>query len=216
MLKTGKEADVFLLERATDERSCLLAAKRYRGAEHSQFTRDDGYRAGRGVRKSRERRAMANKTRLGRELLAQQWAFFEWETLVAMHTAGLPVPYPVSLDAHELLMEFVGSPDGVAAPRLAQTRPDAATLDGLWEQTREVILALAARGLAHGDLSPFNALLHEGELVVIDWPQVVDVVANPDGFDYLMRDVRTMADWFVARGLDADGDALFAEAVGLL
>ena len=36
ILKTGKEADVFLLRRGVPgtDRSCLLAAKRYRAAEH--------------------------------------------------------------------------------------------------------------------------------------------------------------------------------------
>src|SRR5580693_9958953 len=45
VLKTGKEADVFLLRRGVPgtDRSCLLAAKRYRDAAHRQFHRDSGY-----------------------------------------------------------------------------------------------------------------------------------------------------------------------------
>jgi RIO kinase 1 len=43
ILKTGKEADVFLLRRGVPQgRSCLLAAKRYRDAEHRMFHRDSG------------------------------------------------------------------------------------------------------------------------------------------------------------------------------
>ncbi|HEY0699198.1 MAG TPA: RIO1 family regulatory kinase/ATPase, partial [Micromonospora sp.] len=41
-------------------------------------------------------------------------------------------------------------------------------------------------------------------LVMIDLPQVVDVVANPQGRDFLARDARVVAKWFAARGLDAD------------
>lgn len=222
ILKSGKEADVFLLERADSVRSCLLAAKRYRSAEHKQFSRDDGYRAGRGVRKSRERRAMARKTRLGRELLTGQWAVYEWQMLRDLHDAGLPVPYPVSLDGTELVMEFVGDADGTAAPRLAQTKLHGDALAGAYQQVREVVLRLATMGLAHGDLSPFNILVAEAEtaprVVVIDWPQVVDVVANPDGSGFLLRDCRNVCTWFAARGLDvdADGGELFAEAVGML
>src|SRR6516162_3722399 len=39
ILKTGKEADVFLLRRGVPgtDQSCLLAAKRYRTSEHRQF-----------------------------------------------------------------------------------------------------------------------------------------------------------------------------------
>jgi len=56
-------------------------------------------------------------------------------------------------------------------------------------------------GLAHGDLSPFNLLVHRGRLVLIDLPQVVDIVANPQGPAYLARDVRIVTDWFTVHGL---------------
>jgi RIO kinase 1 len=58
--------------------------------------------------------------------------------------------------------------------------------------------------LAHGDLSAFNLLVHDGRLVVIDLPQVVDVVGNPNGPDFLARDVRRIGEWFTARGLPPD------------
>ena len=40
---------------------------------------------------------------------------------------------------------------------------------------------LARAGLAHGDLSPYNLLVHDGRVVAIDLPQVVDLVSNPAG-----------------------------------
>ena len=63
ILKTGKEADVYLLERATADRSVVMAAKRYRGLEHRLFHRDAGYTEGRPIRNTRDRRAMAKSTR---------------------------------------------------------------------------------------------------------------------------------------------------------
>ena len=44
----------------------------------------------------------------------------------------------------------------------------------------------------------------DGRLVLIDLPQIVDVIANPQGADFLARDVRNVATWFAARGLPAD------------
>lgn len=202
-LKSGKEADVHLLERGVPGtgRRTLLAAKRYRTAEHRMFHRDAGYLEGRRVRRSREMRAMANRTAFGRDILAGQWAGAEFAALSRLWSAGVAVPYPVQLLGTELLVEFVGEPDGTAAPRLAQLRPDPDELADLWHQLVDALLGLARHGLTHGDLSAYNLLVHRGRLVVIDLPQVVDVVGNPQGPQFLARDVARIGDWFTARGL---------------
>ncbi len=208
LLRTGKEADVHLVERTLGDRACLLAVKRYRGAEHRMFHRDAGYVEGRTVRRSRENRAMAHRTSFGRELLAGQWAAAEFAALQRLWTEdgqdGVRVPYPVARQGTELVMEFIGEPDGTPAPRLSQLRPTGEELADLWRQVLEAMFALAGLGLTHGDLSPYNLLVHRGRLVVIDLPQVVDVVVNPQGPDYLARDVQVVCRWFTARGLTGD------------
>jgi RIO kinase 1 len=205
ILKTGKEADVFLVRRGVPGgRSCLLAAKRYRDNAHRMFRRDTDYREGRRVRQSRDNRAMAKGTAAGREMLAEQWAAAEFGMLGRLYTAGVPVPYPVQRLGTELLLEFIGDPDGTAAPRLADTRPDPGELTGLWRQLADGLAILAGLGLAHGDLSAFNLLVHQGRLVIIDLPQVVDVVAHPRGASFLDRDAANVARWFSARGLPSE------------
>jgi RIO kinase 1 len=203
ILKTGKEADVFLLRRGVPRTgpSCLLAAKRYRAAEHRMFHRDSGYLEGRRVRESRTSRAMAGRTRFGRQAIAGQWAGAEFAALVRLYQAGVPVPYPVQVIGNELLLEFIGDPDGTAAPRLAETRPPDGELRALWQQLVEATVTLARSGLAHGDLSAYNLLVHGERLVMIDLPQVVDLIANPQGATYLDRDAANVAAWFSARGL---------------
>lgn len=203
VLKTGKEADVHLVLRAVPgtARSCLLAAKRYRDPEHRMFHRDAAYLEGRRVRRSRETRAMARRTAFGRDLLAGQWAAAEFGALSRLWRLGAPVPYPVQLHGTELLLDYLDEPDGQAAPRLAQLRPGPTQLRELWDQLTDALLILVGEGLAHGDLSPFNLLVHRGRLVLIDLPQVVDLVANPQGAEFLARDVRIVTDWFVSRGL---------------
>ena len=55
-------------------------------------------------------------------------------------------------------------------------------------------------------------LVHDGRLVIIDLPQAVDVVGNPQGVDYLRRDCQNICAWFVANGVwQADADDLFDE-----
>ncbi|HET6876761.1 MAG TPA: RIO1 family regulatory kinase/ATPase [Jatrophihabitans sp.] len=219
LLKTGKEADVHLVSRtAPDGRQALMAAKRYRAAEHRMFHRDAGYTEGRRVRRSRETRAMARRTEFGREQLAGRWAIAEFEALGRLWEQGAAVPYPVQLSGTELMLEFLGTDDGRPAPRLVQLRPTAAELAELFDQCVDAMRILAGLGYAHGDLSPYNVLVHEGRLVLIDLPQVVDLFANPRGMEFLERDCRNICRWFAARGLEAGefehlfGD-LTAEAV---
>jgi RIO kinase 1 len=215
ILKTGKEADVFLLERAVEgEPGVVMAAKRYRGEEHRTFHRSTSYAEGRRVRNSRDTRAMAKKTSHGRAVAAGQWAHAEWDSLQRLWELGVPVPYPVQIDGTELLMELI-TDDGEAAPRLARTRPDPVRLASYFEQLRDAMVTMASAGVVHGDLSPYNTLAAGDRLVIIDLPQVVDLVANPAGPDFLMRDCRNMCSWFVARGLDVDEHALFAELLSM-
>jgi RIO kinase 1 len=209
ILKTGKEADVFLLRRAVpdSDRSCLLAAKRYRAAANRLFHRDAEYLDGRRVRESRDNRAMARRTATGRAMIAEQWASAEFAALSRLHQAGVPVPYPVQVTGTEILLEFIGEPDLTAAPRLAETRPRGAELADLWDQLVQALRTLASLGLAHGDLSAYNLLLHRGRLVLIDLPQVIDVIAHPRGAEFLDRDAANVAAWFTARGLAERGGA---------
>jgi RIO kinase 1 len=143
------------------------------------------------------------------------WAQAEWQALCTAFTAGVPVPYPVSIQGTELLMEFAGTPDGVAAPRLAQARVADDLLAHCWDQVVQIVLGLAQIGFAHGDLSAYNLLLHGEVVLAIDLPQVVDVVANPQGAQLLHRDCVNVATWFASQGVEADGEALFAEAVAV-
>lgn len=218
MLKTGKEADVHLVRRAvpdTDKIS-MLAAKRYRDGDHRLFHRDAGYLEGRRVRRSREMRAMTNRTSFGKELIAGQWAAAEFGALSHLWQLGeesglVRVPYPVQLAGTELMLEFIGDWEtGEAAPRLAQVRTDRQGLLDLWRQMTDALSLLARSQVAHGDLSPYNTLVHDGRLVLIDLPQIVDVVANPQGGEFIARDVRNVASWFTARGVEIDADALIA------
>ena len=225
IVKTGKEADVSLLERSVPGGpGCLLAVKTYRDSTHRMFQRDAGYQEGRAVRRSRETRALAKRTAFGRELMAGKWAAAEFDALSRLYRAGAPVPYPVQIIGSELMMEFIGAPDGTAAPRLAAFSGNGAEGNGtegngadgngadwaeLWHGLVGALERLAEQGLTHGDLSAYNVLVHEDRCVLIDLPQVVDVVANPQGQLYLERDCANIADFFARWGVAAaDGELL--------
>lgn len=225
LLKTGKEAEVFVVERRTlaGDRSALLAHKRYRPTKvvkgelealgfsrARSFTNDAIYHEGRKFRRSRDRRAVERMTDLGKRILAERWPAQELETLVRAHAAGVTVPYPVEATGDGLLMQMIGD-DGVAAPRLVGARLDRTELKRAFAQLVDDLGALTEAGIVHADLSPYNVLWWHDRLWVIDFPQSVDLVTNPHGFDLLHHDVVTMCTWFTRQGIACDADALYAD-----
>jgi RIO kinase 1 len=215
ILKTGKEADVFLVERADPlepEIGVVMAAKRYRAPEHRTFHRSASYTEGRSMKRSRDERALKRKSTFGREVAAGEWAISEWGALVRLWNLGLPVPYPVQIDGTEILMEWI-THDGETAPRLAQTRPDPVLLESYFDQVRDALATMVQAGIVHGDLSAYNILAAGPRLVIIDLPQIVDLVGNQNGMDFLMRDCANVCTWFRGKGLAVDEHELFGELV---
>jgi RIO kinase 1 len=226
LLKSGKEADVYLVRRHGRDRSCLLAAKRYRPVEQRAFRNDAIYRAHRridglvrdrdGVRRPKAGRnlqkAMDQKSDYGRRVLAEQWIDAEYMVLKTVWAADAPVPYPVQRLDDGILMEFVGD-EHQAAPRLVDARPDRATLARLYEQARAALVALTRAGVVHADLSPYNTLLWRSRLWIIDLPQAVTILDNDDATDLLHHDVMTMCAWFTRKGLTVDAEGLFVDLV---
>ncbi len=215
ILKTGKEADVFLLERADPaepERGVIMAAKRYRDTDHRNFHRAATYTEGRSMKRSRDARAVKAKSTWGKVMASGQWVASEWEALKRCWALGLPVPYPVQVDGAVILMEWI-TVDGDTAPRLAQTRPEPALLRHYFEQLREATATMVQAGIVHGDLSAYNILAAGDRLVIIDLPQIVDLVGNPQGMDYLLRDLTNICGWFRSKGLEVDEHDVFADVL---
>ncbi len=225
LLKTGKEAEVFIVERRTadDRQRVLLAHKRYRPTKVTTkgelealgfsrargFTKDTVYHEGRRFRRSREQRAVERMTDYGKRVLAERWPGQELDVLVRAHAAGVTVPYPVEFTGDGMLMQLIGDGAG-AAPRLVTARLDDDEVHRAYAQLLEELSRLTRAGLVHADLSPFNVLWWHDRLWLIDFPQAVDLVTNPHGFDLLHHDVTTMCTWFGRHGVDTDPEAVFA------
>jgi RIO kinase 1 len=221
-LKSGKEAEIFLVERRFASGPRLLAHKRYRprypakgqlrgeGFSNSTAYRGDAiYKAG-WFLPTRDKRAVLGGSRYGHELASSLWPAQEWSMLRRAWAAGASVPYPVEQTEHGLLMEFIGD-ESQAAPKLVQARLSRADLESAWQQLIANVCALTMAGLVHADLSAYNLLWWEGRLVVIDLPQAVEFTTNADAFDLLHRDVANVGDWFNRRGMAIDVEAVYAE-----
>lgn len=228
LLKSGKEADVYLIERRAPDRSCLLAEKRYRPADQRAFRNDIAYRSHRrfdgpvrdGTRKrkpSKTRKlqlAIDKKTAYGRKALAGMWVSAEFEMLRRLYQAGASVPYPIAGLGEGILMEYIGDTDG-AAPRLAQARVDRSALRDLFDQVRENLLTFARAGVVHADLSPYNVLVWHDRIIVIDLPQAVPYLDNVEATDFLHRDCVNICSWFIRKGLQIDPEDVFVEVLNV-
>ena len=229
ILRTGKEAQVSLVERTGPAGRCLLARKRYLPREVSQkgtleamgvqratqFRNDVTYRDGRQFRRSRDRRAVERMSTRGKALLQERWTSHEHDVMDVLWRAGARVPYPMMFAEDHLDMEYVGDLDE-AAPTLARLRPRGPVLAGMWDQLVAGLERVVGCGYAHGDLSAYNLLWWAGELWMIDFPQAVDIAANPTGLDFLQRDVANITAWFARQGSERNGDQLFAHLIGQL
>jgi RIO kinase 1 len=225
-LKSGKEAEVFLVERRFASATCLLAHKRYRprypgrgelrakGFSNATAYRGDAiYKAG-WFLPSRDKRALMGGSRYGHELASRLWPMQEWTMLTRAWAAGASVPYPVERTADGVLMEFIGDPT-MAALKLAQAKLSAVELASAWDQLLDSMRALTVGGLVHADMSVYNLLWWRGRVVVIDLPQAVEFTTNTDAYELLHRDVANVGEWFTRRGIAVDVEATYAELLAL-
>lgn len=230
VLKTGKEAQIDLIERFGDDgTTCLVARKRYlpRQVTHkgqlaaagfqkaSTFRHDVQYREGRQFRKTRDRRAVERMSTYGKQLLQERWTHHEHDVMRVLWSAGVAVPYPIGFADDVFDLEYVGDADG-AAPQLHAARLSSSELVDAHDQLVDGLRAIVAAGYAHGDLSAYNLLWWRDELWFIDFPQAVDIAANPTGLEFLHRDVVNVCAWFERRGADVDAEAMFADLLRFL
>ncbi len=207
-LKHGKEASVHLFRanpRTTDEE--LVALKLYHPLDRRDFRDETLYRDGEFIKERRIRAALDQKTRFGREVQGGLWVSREWETLQLLHGA-VNVPRPIEWTDDAILMSYVGDVD-VPAPRLQEyEHDDRDELEAIWSQVHAAIERMLYHDVVHGDLSSYNLLVWEGEVVVIDFPQAVDAKKNRHAEAFLGRDVRRLGSFFERRGLHLSWDAI--------
>ena len=140
------------------------------------------------------------------------WTRREHTILGRLTEAGVRVPRPFGHFRNVLVMEFIGDASGNAAPRLVDVTVDdpAALYEDLVEQIGR--MAREAR-LVHGDLSPYNVLLHEGRVVLIDVAQAVPA-EHPEALRLMERDVANFSKFLARQGFDVTPADFFDAAGG--
>jgi RIO kinase 1 len=214
-VKGGKEASVYCCSAPEDLGVPLIAAKVYRPRQFRQLRNDKMYRegrpiltaAGRPVKKTDHRllRAVGKKTEFGVQVEHTSWLMYEFTTLTQLYAAGAAVPKPVGAGENAILMEYKGDENG-AAPPLSQISLDRDEAEPLFHEVVRNIELMANIGLIHGDLSAYNVLYWEGQVTLIDFPQVTNSRGNRNAELILRRDITRVCEYFAGQGVRTDPD----------
>jgi RIO kinase 1 len=211
-IKSGKEASVHLCRanpRTTGEE--LLALKTYHPLDRRDFRDESMYRDGEWIKERRVRVALEKKTRFGREVQGMIWVDREWETLRTLAEGGATVPRPIERTGDAILMTYVGD-ETFAAPQLrSYDVEDADEAEALVDQTLGAIERMLFLNVVHGDLSAYNLLVWDGDIVVIDLPQAVDPRKNRHARAFLERDVERICEWGSHHGVQRPAGRLAAD-----
>jgi RIO kinase 1 len=184
-LMSGKEAQVYLVESGGE----LRVAKIYKDAIHRSFKHRAEYTEGRGVRSSRDARAMQKRSKYGRAMDEEAWRAAEVDIIHRLRDAGVRVPEPFQFVDGVLIMELVKDAEGAPAPRLGDVSLSAEEARKCFDHLLAEVVKMVCAGVVHGDLSDFNVLMSARGPVIIDFPQSVDPSKNQNARELLIRDV---------------------------
>jgi len=193
VISTGKEGNVFRCVSGNNH----YALKIYK-VDTSDFRHMNEYIIG------DERFKEVRKDRLE---IVKLWTKKEFRNLEDFTKAKIRVPLPIGTSRNCLLMEFIGK-NGEAAPR-AKEKPFT-DMHAAYEKMCEYIAKMINAKLVHSDLSEYNILNNDEELVIIDVGQAVTTM-HPNAKTFFERDITNMAKWFSKNKVETDYDKMHAD-----
>lgn len=183
-ISTGKEANVY---HATSKTGVNFAIKIYK-TSILHFKDRDKYVTG-------EFRFRHGYCKSNPRKMVQTWAEKEMRNLLRLQQAGVNSPKPIILRKHVLLMDFVGD-EGWPAPKLKDVDLCSSKLRSLYRECIEIMWKLYNKcKLVHADLSEYNLLYCNSNIVVIDVSQSVEH-DHPMALEFLRKDCTNITEFF--------------------
>ncbi len=218
VIKGGKEATVYMCRGGKAVDTEYVAAKVYRPRMLRNLKNDQQYRIGRAyldedgkeITSEHEIKAILKREGFGEAVRHQSWIACELNALNTLHAAGADVPEPYEFGHNAILMDYIGE-GAMAAPTLNSIDLQPGEAQPLFERIVHNIDLMLANGIIHGDLSAFNILYWDGDITLIDFPQVVMPDANPLAWPLFKRDVRRVCEYFRGQGVRIDAGQLAAD-----
>ncbi|GFR11003.1 hypothetical protein TNCT_79581 [Trichonephila clavata] len=189
-ISTGKEANVYY---APAFSGSDLAVKIYKSSilifkDRDKYVTGD-FRFRRGYCRKNPRK------------MVRTWAEKEFRNLSRIHSAGLPCPKPILLKSPVLVMTFVGK-NGIPAPLLKEVDLDEDKYNELYTDCVRLMKNLYSKcNLIHADLSEYNLLYLEGQVIIIDVSQSVEP-DHPHALEFLRNDCVNVSEYFKKKGVN--------------
>lgn len=217
-VKAGKEASVYLCKSGDLVDVPLIAAKVYRPRMLRNLRNDYIYQEGRvvlddegrEVQDSHSLHAVITRDKFGEKLRHQSWIAYEYTTLQTLFQSKADVPRPFEMSHNTILMAYIGDLTS-PAPTLNEVVLDRHETSSLFQRVLENIDILLDNNLVHGDLSAYNILYWEGDISLIDFPQVVSPGINRNSYAIFTRDVVRICEYFISQGLRLNPHRLAAD-----
>ena len=188
-ISTGKEANVY---HATTSKAGDYAIKIFKTSILT-FKDRDKYVTG-------EFRFRNGYSKHNPRKMVNTWAEKELRNLTRMKKFDLPVPEPILLRSHVLVMEFIGK-NGWPAPKLKDVEINTSKARELYRDAVVMMWKMYTKSkLVHADLSEFNLLYHEGKIVIIDVSQSVEH-EHPHALEFLRKDCTNITEFFRKKGV---------------
>lgn len=173
----GKESDIFTVCTQEGVEACIKLHRLGRNCFRTVKTNRDYIRPGQ----------HASWLYLSRLSALKEYAF-----MTALHAKGFPVPTPIDVNRHCLVMSLSM---GFQLNSIQELRHPGKVFDTLMQ----LICRLASYGLIHCDFNEFNLLVDDEERVtLIDFPQMVST-SHPNAEYYFNRDVECVRTFFRRR-----------------
>ena len=150
------------------------------------------------------------KVKRDRRSIIFAWALKEFNNLRKLDSAGVRVPKPIAREGNIIVMEYIGTEEQ-PAPLLKDAAIE--NYEEVFSRLREYMrIMYQEAGLVHADFSEYNVLVNGDDVVIIDVGQTVSR-DNPVAMEFLMRDVRNIANFF-RKVVNVDEEELLKYVVG--
>ncbi|KAK1117005.1 hypothetical protein K0M31_017054 [Melipona bicolor] len=173
----GKESNIYIVANDDGDSVCLKLHRLGRTCFRNIKSKRDYH----------QHRKSASWLYLSRLSATREYAYMK-----ALYDRGFPIPKPIDLNRHCVVMELVEG-----GPLCGVYKVDDVGL--LYDELMNLIVKLGNHGVIHSDFNEFNIMItNSGKPILIDFPQMIST-EHVDAATYFERDVKCVREFFKRR-----------------